>query len=150
MKKIYTAIDIGSDTIKFVVAEKYKDKLNILAIHEENAKGIRKGLIVDPNLAINSIKDGIKELEKMLNITINKVIVNIPDYNAKFMFVTGEIVIDNEEDVVTTDDVSKIKIGLDGKIGVFEPGRIREGPGCTGYDRGWGKPGTSQGRLRNH
>ena len=62
MKKIYTAIDIGSDTIKFVVGEYYKDKLNILCAHEEKSKGIRKGLIVDPNLAINSIKDGMKEI----------------------------------------------------------------------------------------
>ena len=59
MKKIYTAIDIGSDTIKFVVGEYYKDKVNILASYESKSKGIRKGLIVDPNLAINSIKDGI-------------------------------------------------------------------------------------------
>ncbi|UKI26335.1 MAG: hypothetical protein L6V91_05840 [Bacilli bacterium] len=43
MKKIYTAIDIGSDTIKIVVGEYFKDKLNILTIHEEkNQKGIRK------------------------------------------------------------------------------------------------------------
>ena len=62
MKKIYTAIDIGSDTIKFVVGEYFKNKLNILATYEQKAKGIRKGLIVDPNLAINSIKDGIKEI----------------------------------------------------------------------------------------
>ena len=61
MKKIYTAIDIGSDTIKFVTAEKIKDKVNVLAAHTEKSKGIRKGLIVDPNLAITSIKDGIKE-----------------------------------------------------------------------------------------
>ena len=55
MKKIYTSIDIGSDTIKFVVGEYFKEKVNILYAHEEKAKGIRKGLIVDPNLAINSI-----------------------------------------------------------------------------------------------
>ena len=108
MKKIYTAIDIGSDTIKFVTAENHNGKLNILASHEEKSKGIRKGLIVDPNLAINSIKDGIKEIRKILNININKVIVNIPDYNAKFMFVTSEIDIINEDGVVTSDDVSKV------------------------------------------
>ena len=108
MKKIYTAIDIGSDTIKFITAEEYKDKINILASHVEKSKGIRKGLIVDPNLAINSIKDGIKELIKKLNINIDKVIVNIPDYNAKFMFVTCEMDITNEEGVVTADDVNKV------------------------------------------
>ena len=108
MKKIYTAIDIGSDTIKFVVGEYYKDKVNILASHEEKAKGIRKGLIVDPNLAINSIKDGIKELNNLLGINIKKVIVNIPDYNAKFMFVTGEVDIIDEDELITTDDVNKV------------------------------------------
>ena len=106
MKKIYTAIDIGSDTIKFVVGEYYKDKLNILCAHEEKSKGIRKGLIVDPNLAINSIKDGMKEINNNLGINIKKVIVGVPSYNSKFMFVTGEINI--TEDIITTDNVNNI------------------------------------------
>lgn len=108
MKKIYTSIDIGSDTIKFVVAEKHKNNVNVLAAHEEKSKGIRKGLIVDPNLAINAIKDGIKELKKSLGININKVIVNIPDYNSKFMFVTSEMNIINEDGIISTEDVNKI------------------------------------------
>lgn len=106
MKKIYTAIDIGSDTIKFVVGEYYKDKLNILCAHEEKSKGIRKGLIVDPNLAINSIKDGMKEINNNLGINIKKVVVGVPSYNSKFMFVTGEINI--TEDIITTDNVNNI------------------------------------------
>lgn len=91
MKKIYTAIDIGSDKIKFVTGEYFGGKVNVLSSHEQKAKGIRKGLIVDPNLAINSIKDGIKEMNNMLGIEIKKVIVNVPDYNTKFMLVTGEV-----------------------------------------------------------
>ena len=106
MKKIYTAIDIGSDTIKFVVGEYYKDKLNILCAHEEKSKGIRKGLIVDPNLAINSIKDGMKEINNNLGINIKKVVVGVPSYNSKFMFVTGEINI--TENIITTDNVNNI------------------------------------------
>ena len=104
MKKIYTAIDIGSDTIKFVVGEYFKNKLNILATYEQKAKGIRKGLIVDPNLAINSIKDGIKEINNNLGIDIKKVIVGVPSYNAKFMIVTSEIT----GDAITTDDVNNL------------------------------------------
>ena len=108
MKKIYTSIDIGSDTIKFVVAEKHNNNVNVLAAHEEKSKVIRKGLIVDPNLAINAIKDGIKEIKKSLGININKVIVNIPDYNSKFMFVTSEMNITNEDGIISTEDVNKI------------------------------------------
>ena len=107
MKKIYTAIDIGSDTIKFIVGEYFKNKLNILSIHEEKSKGIRKGLIVDPNLAINSIKDGIKEINNNLGINIKKVVVGVPSYNSKFMFVTGEVDISNDE-VITTDNINNL------------------------------------------
>lgn len=108
MKKIYTSIDIGSDTIKFVVAEYFNKKINILSAHEEKTKGIRKGLIVDPNLAINAIKDGIKLVNNSLGISIKRVIVGVPDYNAKFMLVTGETEISSEDGLITSDDVNKV------------------------------------------
>ena len=108
MRKIYTSIDIGSDTIKFVVGELLHDKINVLAANTIKSKGIRKGLIFDPNLTINAIKDGIKEINEDLGISIKKVIVNVPNYNAKFMFVTGSVNIENEESIVTTDLVNKV------------------------------------------
>ena len=108
MKKIYTAIDIGSDKIKFVTGEYFGGKVNVLSSHEQKAKGIRKGLIVDPNLAINSIKDGIKEMNNMLGIEIKKVIVNVPDYNTKFMLVTGEVNIIDEDELITSEDINKV------------------------------------------
>lgn len=114
MKKIYTSIDIGSDTIKFVVEELYKEKLHILHSSSIKSKGIRKGLIIDSNLMVNSIKDGIKVVSNDLGFQIKKVIVNVPSYNAKFMYVTNKIEI-NEE--ITTEDVNKvIKSSVYGKI----------------------------------
>lgn len=116
MKKIYTAIDIGSDTIKFVVGEYFHDKLNVLAFHEEKAKGIRKGLIVDSNLAINAIKDGIKVVEDKLGMRINKAIVNVPDYNSKFMLVTSSIDILVGEEINSEDINRLIKSSVYSKI----------------------------------
>ena len=108
MKKIYSSIDIGSDTIKFVVAEYFNNKINILSSYIIKSKGVRKGLIVDANLTINAIKDGIKQVNKMLGFEIKKVIVNVPSYNANFMYVTGSIDINNEDDIITTEDVNKV------------------------------------------
>ena len=71
MRKIYTSIDIGSDTVKFVVGEEKDDKVYVLASHAIKSKGIRKGLIVDSNLAVNTIKDGIKIINEDLGIEIN-------------------------------------------------------------------------------
>ncbi len=108
MKKIYASIDIGSDTIKFVVGEYFNDTIIVYAAHSIKSKGIRKGLIVDPNLTINAIKDGMKQINKMLGIEIKKVIVNIPDYNTKFMFVTGKVDINNEDSIVTSEDINRV------------------------------------------
>ena len=108
MKKIYTAIDIGSDTIKFIVGEYLNDKINVLACHEEKSKGIRKGLIVDSNLTINAIKDGVKNIESNLGVKIKKAIVNVPDYNAKFMLVTSSINITSDEDKIGTEDINRL------------------------------------------
>lgn len=105
MRKIYTSIDIGSDTFKFLVGEAYQNKINVLAATTVKAKGIRKGLIVDANLAVNAIKDGIKVLNEDLGFEIKKVIVNVPDYNVNFMYVTGKI---NVDGIIDNSAINKV------------------------------------------
>ncbi len=107
MRKIYTSIDIGSDTVKIITGEYFNNNINVLADTSIKSKGIRKGLIVDPNLAINTIKDGMKEINKQLNLEVKKVLVNVPDYNSKFMFVTGKVNIKKDEEIVS-EDVNKV------------------------------------------
>ena len=105
MKKIYACIDIGSDTIKIIVGEEVADKVNVLACNTIKSKGIRKGLIVDSNLVVNTIKDGIKKINENLGFNIKKVIANVPEYNIKFMYVTGKV---NVDGAVDTDSVNKV------------------------------------------
>ena len=105
MKKIFTSIDIGSDTIKFLVAEKTNNTINVLSSNTIKSKGIRKGLIIDSNLAINTVKDGIKIINEDLGIELKKVIVNVPDYNAKFMYVTGNIEVNG---IIDTENINKV------------------------------------------
>ena len=107
MKKIYTSIDIGSYSIKFVVMEYFNNKFHVLASHSIKTKGIKKGLIVDSGLVVESIKEGINEINDMLGIKIKKVIVNVPDYNAKFMEVTGSTNVE-ENGVITSRDINKV------------------------------------------
>ena len=105
MKKIFTSVDIGSDTVKILVCEIVKDSVNVLSNFSIKTKGVRKGLIVDSNLVINTIKDGMKIINDDLGFEIKKVIVNVPDYNSKFMYVTGNIELDGG---VTTDNINKV------------------------------------------
>lgn len=105
MKKIFTSVDIGSDTVKILTCELYGDRINVLASTSIKSKGIRKGLVIDSNLAINTIKDGMKIINENLGFEIKKVLVNVPNYNAKFMYVTSEI---DVSEVITTEDINKV------------------------------------------
>ena len=108
MKKIYSSIDIGTDTIKLVVCELYNNRLNLLAASSVKSKGIKKGLIVDPNEATISIKQAFDEVESMLGIKIKQVIANIPAYFAEYNIVRSSINIDQEDGAITGEDIVKV------------------------------------------
>lgn len=107
MRKIYAGIDIGTYSIKFVVGEYFNRKFYVLASHCVNSKGIKKGLIVEPNLVIEAIREGMAEINEMLGVEIKKVVVNVPDYNASFQTVTGSVDIE-ENGIVTSSDVNRV------------------------------------------
>ena len=47
MRRIYTGIDIGSDSIKIVVSEVFNKKFHVLASTSVKSKGVRRGLIIE-------------------------------------------------------------------------------------------------------
>lgn len=121
MKQIYTSLDIGSDTIKVVTCELYKNKLNLLAASSSKSEGIKKGLIVDPAKATASIKKAIYEVETQLGIKIKKVITSVPSYFSEFVMINGEMEIPLDEfgnpGVVNGNDVVKVlQIAMKPKI----------------------------------
>jgi cell division protein FtsA len=108
MKEIISSLDIGSSTVKLVVGEVYKDEVHILAVSEVKSKGVKKGVIVNPEETLISLKEVFSRCEEILNIKIDKVVLTIPSYYAEFTVVEGETVIENEEKKITTDDLINV------------------------------------------
>lgn len=105
MRKIYTSVDIGSDSIKILVCEMYKGKPSVLSIISQKTKGVKKGLIINAEEVIKSLKEAIKKTEETLGIKVTKVITTVPSYNAEFSLVEGLSTITNEEHKVTGEDM---------------------------------------------
>lgn len=117
MKHIYTSLDIGSDTIKLVVCELYKNKLNLLAASSVKSKGIKKGLITDVEQASASLKKAFNEIEDMLGIQIKKVIATVPSYFAEFTMVKGETKVVSEDSIISGQDiVNSLKNAVQSKL----------------------------------
>ena len=116
---IYSAIDIGSDTIKIVVGEINDNGLNILAATNTRTVGIKKGMIVDKELVIQSINLACDELEKNLGFRIDKAIINVPFYDVTVDVYNGECYPDGEvtgNDIVTCFKSSVSTIDLDREV----------------------------------
>ena len=64
MRRILSSIDIGTNSIKLVVAEIVRDKVNVLCAVSEESKGIKKGII---NLGGNILLIGSKESSSLNN-----------------------------------------------------------------------------------
>ena len=91
MRKVYTSVDLGSSTIKIMVGEIFNKKLNVLGTAKVESRGIKKGVIVDANEIISSLREAISNIESKLNITIDKVIASVPSYYAEFEIVNGSV-----------------------------------------------------------
>ena len=99
---IYSSIDIGSDTIKIVVGRIIDNNISILASTSTRSVGIKKGLIVDKELAKESIMLAKEEIEKQLGFKIDKAIINVPFYNVDVNVYNGLSYPDGE---ITGDDI---------------------------------------------
>ncbi|HJJ17181.1 MAG TPA: cell division protein FtsA [Bacilli bacterium] len=107
MRQIISSIDIGSSSIKIVVGEMVKNKLNILAVSDTPSLGINKGLIVNAKDFIDSLKKGLNKAEETIGLKIKKTIVNIPANNANFYITEGSTTITNEDHIVTGNDIAR-------------------------------------------
>ena len=106
MRKIFTALDIGSNTIKVVVGEFIGTKLNILSAVKVTSRGYVNNYILDKEALISRIKEAISKTDEELNIKIRKVILNVPTYNLDFKLTDGRVEL--EENVVKSNDIVRL------------------------------------------
>lgn len=107
MKQIITSLDLGSNSIKIVVGEVFREELFVLACTEVRSKGVKKGLIIDSDEALLSIKEAIKRTEDVLGIKLDSVIISVPSYYAEFQRGEGTTNIIRDEKQVLGEDITR-------------------------------------------
>ncbi len=118
MRKIMASLDVGSDSLKLVVGEMIKKKLNILAVANVPSKGVKKGLIVNEELFFNTLKELIKKGEEIIGLKISQLIVTIPENKAEFIVSEGSVDITSEDRVITGSDIiAVLQDSVTNKIG---------------------------------
>ena len=108
MRKIFASLDIGNHTIKLIVGEMVRNRLNVLACVDTPSRGIKKGFIVNLESALEAINDVFKKAEEQVGLKITKVVVSVPSNGFSCFLTEGTISINNEESKVTHNDIEKV------------------------------------------
>lgn len=108
MRKIMACLDVGSNTIKLVVGEMVKKKLNILAACDVPSEGVVDGLVVDPNKLLKPLHEVIHRCEEVIGLSIRQMVVAVPALNASFEIVSGTVPIENEGNLIEGKDIIRV------------------------------------------
>lgn len=105
---IYVGLDVGTTSIKVVVAENVKGQFNVIGVGSERSEGLSRGVIVDIDKAVLSIQRAIHQAEEKANVEISEVIVGIPATMLQIEPVQGMVKVGDQAKEISSDDVRDV------------------------------------------
>ena len=108
---IFVGLDIGTTSIKVIIAEYVKNQLNIIGYGNTGSAGLNRGVIVDIDQVVASIKEAVKQAEQRANIDITDVTVGVPANMLQIEQCHGMIAVSEEDGSskeINEDDVRKV------------------------------------------
>lgn len=97
--QLYTALDLGSSSIKVIIADVVYEKLNILGVGIVKTNAIKRGNIVDVASASRDIEKALEIAKNEANKDIRSLYVAVPSVHTHIKRSVAEINIDNKHDI---------------------------------------------------
>lgn len=105
---LFVSLDIGTTSVKVVVAEYLNHQLNILGVGNEVSNGLSRGVVVDIDETVESIKRAVAQAERKANHKISEVIVGIPGNQVSIEPCHGMYAVASENKEITDKDVQNV------------------------------------------
>ena len=104
----FTGLDIGTNSIKVLVAELRNGELNVIGVSNAKSKGVKDGIIVDIEAAASAIKSAISQAEEKAGISIKSVNVGLPGNLLQVEPTQGMIPVTSDTKEITDQDVENV------------------------------------------
>jgi cell division protein FtsA len=103
---LVVGLDIGTTKICTVVAELDDGQVNIIGLGTHPSKGLRKGVVINIDSTVQSIKKAVEEAELMAGVHLTSVLAGIAGGHIKGINSHGVIAVKNKE--ITPSDVKRV------------------------------------------
>ena len=104
----FTGLDIGTSSIKVLVAEHVNGEMNVIGVSNAKSAGVKDGIIVDIEAASNAIKTAVSQAEEKAGISINLVNVGLPANLLQIEATQGMIPVTSDSKEITDADVENV------------------------------------------
>ncbi|MDR1473468.1 MAG: cell division protein FtsA [Lactobacillales bacterium] len=105
---LYTGLDIGTTSVKVVVAKYIDGQMNIIGVGNAKSEGLNRGIIVDIDKTVDSIKRATAQAEEKAGIKINSAYVGLPATSLQMERCSGMIAVSTNSKEITDEDVFNV------------------------------------------
>lgn len=103
-----TGLDIGTNRVTCIIGEPSEQGgLDVVGIGEAEARGLRKGVIVNPEAAVETIRHAVEDAERMSGLGAEEVAINLA--GSHIMGFNGQaiVAVSGRDREITADDVRR-------------------------------------------
>lgn len=105
---MYVGLDIGTTSVKVVVAEYVDSQMNIIGVGNAKSEGLNRGIIVDIDKTVHAIQRAVRQAEEKAGIQIRSVSVGVPANLLEVEHCQGMIAVNNDSKEITDEDVRNV------------------------------------------
>ncbi|HGM6350933.1 TPA: cell division protein FtsA [Enterococcus faecium] len=105
---MYVGLDIGTTSVKVVVAEYMDSQMNIIGVGNAKSEGINRGIIVDIDKTVQAIQRAVRQAEEKAGIQIKGVSVGLPANMLEVENCQGMIAVNGDSKEITDEDVRNV------------------------------------------
>jgi cell division protein FtsA len=106
--ELVTGLDIGTTKICVIVAEVTENGVEIVGCGISPSQGLKKGIVVNIDVTVESIKRAVEAAEAMAGVTLDSAFVGIAGGHIKGINSRGVIAISGKNQEITQSDVDRV------------------------------------------
>jgi len=108
-EKIITVIDVGSSKVSTIIAAIVDDKISVIGVSGAvDARGIKKGNVVDIDDAVQAISNSLERAERMAGVSVSNAFVTVNGSHIETLNSHGVVAVSHQGSEITTEDVARV------------------------------------------
>ncbi len=106
-ERIVTGIDLGSSKICTIIAQVSEERTSIIGVSAVPSRGLKKGVIVDIDSAVEAIASSLEAAERMAGYAVSTAFVSVDGSHISSLNSKGVVAVAHQDSEISAEDVTR-------------------------------------------